>query len=201
MSSIFLGYDRGNGGDTMDIFEYIDSKKNYYESMENEYRLSYKKNQSMIKELSDRLQLLLKKEEESDFERRFAAGKKDEQLELDIKELEKRIEFFKQENEEYQEIIVECVEELRILNDLELPVFGEVQEVAAGAEYMETSSDVDSQRNVNKSVNTDKSVNTENPIELDLDIKNKIQFCSKIALQDPQRCKLELEELIRTFQS
>lgn len=174
----------------MDIFEYIDSKKNYYESMENEYRLSYKKNQSMIKELSDRLDLLLQKEEEIDFEGCFSAGKKDEQLELDIKELEKRIHFLNVENDEYQELIVECVEELRILNDLELPVFGVEKEVSVSEEYV----------NANSFENTKiEDVEKINPAETELEIVSKIQFCSKIALQDPYRCKLELERLLSRF--
>lgn len=147
----------------MDIFEYVDSRRNYYESMENEYRLEVKKNDGLIKELTERLEEILKKEEELDFEGRFSTGKKDENLERDRKELEKRIQALKDENSEHQEVIEECAEELQIINNLELPVI-------------------------------------ENPAEPEESLKNKLLFCSKIALQDPYRCKLELEALLSTFQ-
>lgn len=144
----------------MDILTYIENKKNYYESMENEYRLLYKKNQNMIKELISRVEML-KNEEKEDFQSRFVPGRKEHLVELEIKELEIRIAALEKENKDYQEHIAEFVEELRILNDL----------VAV----------------------------EKDPASQKIQLLKKIQFCCNIAEQDPHRCKLELEALLRTF--
>lgn len=146
----------------MDIFEYVDSRKDYYESLEDEHSLEVKKNEGMIKELSEQLELLLRKEEEADFEGRFSAGKKDEELERERIGVEKRIQILKEKNEKHRKVIEDCAAELHIINDLELPKI-------------------------------------EIPAEPENSLKTKLLFCSKIALQDPNRCKLELEELLRTF--
>lgn len=139
----------------MDILEYIDKKKNDCEETINEYYLKILKNNSMIKELLERRDDVIKRKEEAEFEGCFYGETMVEDLEREGKDINERVQKLIDGNEEYKSLIEEYEKEMNELNQLTY----------------------------------------KNPVT-ETEIVEKLQFCSRIVLQDSQRCKLELEKLI-----
>lgn len=189
----------------MNIFEYIDKKRNEYEMLRDENQLQLKTNCNRIQKITSQIKHMTEEEENpSQFFLPEAAGNYKEEIE----KLQGKIDGLESANNVLSEKIELCEEELRILDTLELPDFA-LAEGNMAWEPMRVPEEEFQKKNVSRetfSETTDsgeESVDDEDTKEVQetdtIDknqIKEKISFCRKFAELDPRRCSLLLDEII-----
>lgn len=103
----------------MNIFEYIDKKRNEYEMLRDENQLQYKTNCNRIQKIASQIKHMTEEEENpSQFFLPETGNYKEE-----IEKQQGKIDALESENTILSEKIELCEEELRILDTLELPDF------------------------------------------------------------------------------
>lgn len=104
----------------MNIFEYIDKKKNEYETLRDESQLQLKNNLNRIQTISSQIKHMTEEEENPS---KFFLPETAESYEKEIVELQDKINTLELENSTLSEKISYCEEELHLLDTLELPDF------------------------------------------------------------------------------
>lgn len=161
----------------MDVFEYIDRKKNEYEKLNDESQLQYKTNLNLIEKLTVQLQELVEQGEDPS---QIFAPTNAVMLERDMEEIKEKISTLQLRNEVLEEQIRLCRVELDMLDELELPNIGTVSDEFNIASAQENE-------NVSRETFQMESIDT---------IKEKLLFCKHIVQLDPQRCRLCIEEIL-----
>ena len=104
----------------MNIFEYIDKKKNEYETLRDESQLLLKSNLNRIQTISSQIKHMTEEEENPS---KFFLPETAENYEKEIVELQDKINTLELEDASLSEKIAYCEEELHLLDTLELPDF------------------------------------------------------------------------------
>lgn len=203
----------------MNIFEYVDKKRNEYETLRDESQLQLKTNQNRIQMISSQIKHMAEEEEDPG---KFFLPETAENYQKEIDELQEKINALELQDDVLAEQIRLCEAELRVLDNLELPDFAkETREpwkpmVVSEEEFQkknvsrETSSrdasqekhSENSEQNVSRETFEESATPGSTGVNPDLDlIKEKIQFCRQISQLDPQRCSLALNEILELFQN
>ena len=104
----------------MNIFEYIDKKRNEYETLRDESRLQLKTNLNRIQTISSQIKHMTEEEENPS---KFFLPTTAENYEKEIVELQDKINTLELENTTLSKKITYCEDELHLLDILELPDF------------------------------------------------------------------------------
>lgn len=108
------------GVEIMNIFEYIDKKKNEYETLRDESQIQLKTNLNRIQTISSQIKHMTEEEENPS---KFFLPETAENYEKEIVGLQEKINILELENLALSEKITYCNEELQLLDTLELPDF------------------------------------------------------------------------------
>ena len=106
----------------MNIFEYIDKKRNEYETLRDESQIQLKTNLNRLQTISSQIKLMTEEEENPS---KYFLPETAENYEKEIVELQDKINVLELENTALLEKITRCDEELYLLDTLELPVSSE----------------------------------------------------------------------------
>lgn len=104
----------------MNIFEYIDKKRVEYESLRDDSKLQFKKNQNRIQKISIQIEQMTEEEENPS---QFFLPESSENYKEEIKKLQEKIQTLESENEILDKKIELCENEIYLLDTLELPDF------------------------------------------------------------------------------
>ena len=104
----------------MNIFEYIDKKRNEYETLRDESQLQLKSNLNRIQSISSQIKHMTEEEENPS---KYFLPETAESYEKEIVELQDKINVLELENSALSDKISLCDEELYLLDTLELPDF------------------------------------------------------------------------------
>ena len=110
----------GSGVGIMNIFEYIDKKRNEYETLRDESQIQLKSNLNRIETISSQIRHMTEEEENPS---KFFLPETAENYEKEIVELQEKINILELENFALSEKIAYCDDELHLLDILELPDF------------------------------------------------------------------------------
>ena len=201
----------------MNIFEYIDKKRNEYETLWDESQIQLKTNLNRIQTISSQIKHMTEEEENPS---KFFLPEAAENYEKEIVELQNKINVLELENIDLSEKITRCDEELHLLDTLELPDFESAgknmawmpmivseeefqkrnvsRETFLNEELLENVSHetINASKLENLPIGDFREIAKETSIsELNL-IKEKIRFCRQISELDPRRCSLLLDEIL-----
>lgn len=201
----------------MNIFEYVDKKRNEYETLRDESQLQLKTNQNRIQMISSQIKHMAEEEEDPG---KLFLPETAENYQKEIDELQEKINALELQDDVLAEQIRLCEAELRVLDNLELPDYAKEKRepwkpmVASEEEFQkknvsrETSSQdasqekhsENSEQNVSRETFEESATSGSTGVNPDLNlIKEKIQFCRRISQLDPQRCSLVLDEILELF--
>lgn len=210
----------------MNIFEYIDKKRNEYEILRDESQIQLKTNLNRIQTISSQIKHMTEEEENPS---KYFLPETAENYEKEIVELQDKINVLEFENSALSEKISQCDEELHLLDTLELPDFESAEKNMAWMP-MVISEEEFQKKNVSREtfLNEEQltivsrettnasglengnlgqamlNVSRETMDELESEsfmpelnhIEEKIQFCRQISELDPRRCGLLLGEIL-----
>ena len=191
----------------MNIFEYIDKKRNEYEILRDESQLQLKTNLNRIQTISSQIKHMTEEEENPS---KYFLPETSENYEKEIVELQDKINTLELENSTLSKKIANCDEELHLLDTLELPDFESAEKNTAWMP-MVISEEEFQKKNVSRetisaleseilSMGNFCEMVTETPVPDLIQIKEKIRFCRQISELDPRRCSLLLDEILNKMQ-
>ncbi len=178
----------------MNIFEYIDKKRNEYETLRDESQLQLKTNENRIQKISSQIERMT---EEGQNPSKFFLPETDGNYQREIEELHEKINALELKNDVLTEQIRLCKKEISVLDELELPDFSAIP-TSQIWQPMVLSEEQLQKKNVSRETSRENSEEPfENAEKIKLNaIKERIQFCRQISQLDPRRCSLLLEEII-----
>ena len=201
----------------MNIFEYIDKKRDEYETLRDECQLQLKTNLNRIQTISSQINHMMEEEENPS---KFFLPETAENYEKEIVKLQDKINTLELENMSLSERITYYEEELHLLDTLELPDFESAEKnmtwmpmIISEEEFQEKNvsretiwkdkmeadvsrETIDAPESESLSTEDYRKVVTETSISELNHIKEKIRFCRQISELDPRRCTLLLDEII-----
>lgn len=178
----------------MNIFEYIDKKRNEYENLRDESQLQLKTNENKIRKISSQIKHMA---EEEDNPSKFFLPETAENYQKEIDELQEKINTLELKNDVLAEQIRLCEEELRVLDQLELPDFASASKNEAWRPMVVSEKEFQEKNVSRETLSENPNITTGEVEGTDLHgIREKIQFCRQISQLDPCRCSLLLEEIL-----
>lgn len=189
------------GENYMNIFEYLDKKRNEYERLRDESQLQLKTNRNRIQKISLQIEEMMEKEENPS---QFFLPEITENYKEEIESLQEKKKVLEAEDELHVKKVELCEKELYLLDTLELPDFSSAKNDAEW-KPMRVSEEEFQIKNVSRETieqedtqETEQEEITENVSRETINdsLKEKIHFCRQIAELDPRRCGLMLDEVI-----
>lgn len=187
----------------MNIFEYMDRKRNEYERLRDESQIQYITNQNCKEKISAQIEEMMEEEKNPS---QFFLPEASENYKEEIEKLQMKLKELESEEDILKKKIALCEDEIYLLDTLELPDFSPVEQDVAEWMPMRVPEEEFQEKNVSRETKLSEeakqnvsreTMGTEESI-LDKDrVKEKICFCRKISELDPRRCGLLLDEIIK----